>query len=133
MILLKYLFSNSKLNMCFTAEQKKCYYCSEDFDEKTLLWSTQWLEKVCEDCFMKEREEEVMDCVICGEYFVQDDMTMLEGEEWCCEGCGKVEEDEDECVHYLYRCNKCDFMTSNDDIDCSNCGAKYCVMAKCTK
>lgn len=38
-----------------------------------------------------------------------------------------------ECVHYLYRCNKCDFMTINDDIDCSNCGAKYCMMAKCTK
>jgi predicted choloylglycine hydrolase len=131
-------------------------------------------------------------------------MTVVEGEEWCCEGCYnengtqcwkcdvlmfkdiedekassdildyyyencddgdccatcmaeiveehkeeqeeeekfKVEEDEevrtiyvtrplDGCVYNMYLCDECDFMTRNDDPDCSNCDAKCCMMAKC--
>lgn len=138
-----------------------------------------------------------MDCVMCGEYFAQDKMTEIKGDQWCCEECYEEngcecwkcgekivedieneevdcythtyylencddgdccatcmeeiveehkdqekdeikaelarEDDEIECVHYLYLCDECDFMTGKDDPDCSNCGATHCMMAKCVE
>jgi hypothetical protein len=138
--------------MCFTAQQKKmikkakagklvlrimanCANCSEDFEEKTMLEGDQWDGKVCQDCFMKSPEEEEMDCVMCGEYFAQGNMTEIKDDQWCCEKCYEengcecwkcgekiiedIENEEVDCYTHTYYLENCD-----DGDCCATCMAE---------
>lgn len=98
------------------------YCCDECFAEVgTRCWR-------CRSDIIPEIESEEMNCDTHAYYFEHCD----NGD--CCADCMQeiVEEhqEEIECVHNIYECNKCEFATLNDDPDCSKCGASFCMMAK---
>ena len=146
----KTMLKKKKIKLVIMAD---CYNCSKSFKESELVWSDVWCGKVCQECYDEEEsedeesedeEEDLLECAKCIKKIVRDsedhDFCHINGDDELicvdcilakkcdCENCD--DEEEEGCVENRYVCSKCDFMTRNDDPDCSKCGATCCMMAK---